>query len=167
MSASASWMFDWIEGAPFYAETHREAIDLVPEGHGRSWLDVGCGPGLVARLAAERGYEALGVDRDPAMIQAARRHETTARFEVADLSALPDADVVSAASLLIVVPDASATIDVLWRHVRPGGALLIVETTPRMTPENARALVRERPPCVTRPCGCGPASAAAAMSRPP
>jgi SAM-dependent methyltransferase len=136
-------LFSWIQGAPFYERVHAQAVELLPRGEGRAWLDVGCGPGLVARLAVARGYEARGVDRDPAMIAAARRHAggAGARYEIGDLDGAARAtqvDVVSAASLLIVLPDARAGLLQLWRAVKPGGYLLVVETTPAMTPEGAR-----------------------------
>ena len=63
------------------------------------------------------------------------------RFEVGDLehtSSQHRADVVSAASLLFVLPDPTAALHQLWRCVRPQGYLLVIETTNLMTPELAR-----------------------------
>jgi hypothetical protein len=51
------------------------------------------------------------------------------------------ADVVSAASLLIVLPEPRAALAQLWECVRPGGTLLVVETTEQMTPERARTIL--------------------------
>jgi ubiquinone/menaquinone biosynthesis C-methylase UbiE len=140
-------LFRWVQGAAFYEDVHAAAVALLQRGEGLSWLDVGTGPGLVARLAARRGYDALGIDRDPAMIRAARAlapavtSPARCRFEVADLAAVEAscaaADVVSAASLLIVVPEPQGALAQLWGRVRPGGALLVVETTPEMTPARA------------------------------
>jgi trans-aconitate methyltransferase len=146
-----SWLsaslFAWIQAAPFYAAAHAQAVQRLPDGNGRTWLDVGCGPGLVARLASRHGYEALGIDRDPAMIRRARQlvRNEHCRFEVGDLEAhgvQHTADVVSAASLLIVVPDARRALARLWKWVRPGGTLLVVETTREMNPARAKAVAR-------------------------
>ena len=71
MSFIAAKLFDWLQGADFYHAAHRAAVEHLPPGDGKLWVDVGCGPGLVARLAAARGYRAIGVDRDRHMIAAA------------------------------------------------------------------------------------------------
>ncbi|MBI3563401.1 MAG: class I SAM-dependent methyltransferase [Gammaproteobacteria bacterium] len=144
MSAVSAAFFAWVQGAPFYVDIHAAAVDLLPKGDGKTWLDVGCGPGLVARLASQRGYDVVGIDHDPAMILRARRlarDEKQCRFEVGDLRYLAQAhraDVVSAASLLFALPDRHAGIRHLWRCVSSGGSLLIVETTRDMVPARAR-----------------------------
>ena len=146
MSYLSARFFDWVQGAAFYHDAHQQAVALLPTGSGRSWLDIGCGPGLLAHLAAQRGYTAMGVDPDAAMLQRARRHtpsRSTAQFQQGDLAAamaMPPADVVSAASLLFVLPDPSTALQQLWRCVRPGGHLLVVETSRTMTPAHARAV---------------------------
>lgn len=136
---SGARFFRWVQGAGFYRALYADAAALVPHGNGARWLDVGCGPGLLTRIAAERGYDALGVDTSRAMIELARAEKGTAAFEVRPLDALvPDeADVVSAASLLAVLPDRAAGLEILWSAVRPGGVLLILEPTQAMTPRNA------------------------------
>ena len=142
-----SMLFTWLQGAHFYRDLHQRAVEQLPVGPGRIWLDVGCGPGLVTRFAAERGYSAKGVDADPSMIKAAKRlakvHRSSAEFEVANIDGLPEryADVVSAASLLAVLDDKSSGLKSLWRCVRPGGHLLIIEPTNQMNPENAKKLI--------------------------
>ena len=57
--------FTWVQSAQFYVDLHTQAIELLPTGDGKSWLDVGCGPGLVARLARSRGYDVLGLTKTP------------------------------------------------------------------------------------------------------
>jgi ubiquinone/menaquinone biosynthesis C-methylase UbiE len=146
MSRVAVGLFEWVQRAPFYVDVHRAAVGHLPPGSGATWLDVGCGPGLVARLAAAHGYRATGVDVDPGMVAAARRHDPEARadYVLGGLDELPEADVVSAASLLAVVPDVPAAVRQLWEAVRPGGALLVIETTSDMTPAVVRAALRRR-----------------------
>lgn len=142
-----SILFTWLQGAQFYQDLHQRAVDSLPPGTGKIWLDVGCGPGLVTRLAASRGYSAKGIDADPRMIKAAKRlakhHHSLAEFEVGNITALPYqyADVVSAASLLAVLDDKPSGLNSLWRCVRPGGYLLIIEPTDRMNPENAKNVI--------------------------
>ncbi|MBI3563031.1 MAG: class I SAM-dependent methyltransferase [Gammaproteobacteria bacterium] len=147
-----SLLFTWLQGAPFYHELHQRAVETLPPGTGKLWLDVGCGPGLVTRLAAIRGYRAKGIDADPRMIKTAQRlaklHHSAAEFEVGHIAALPyhGADVVSAASLLAVLDDKPSGLNRLWRCVRPGGYLRIVEPTDRMNLNNAnQAIARGLP----------------------
>jgi ubiquinone/menaquinone biosynthesis C-methylase UbiE len=138
--------FGFVQNAPFYRALHREAVSLLPPGRGARWLDVGCGPGLVARLAANQGYHATGLDIDPAMIrqarQQARRSVSSAQFEEAGLERLVDsrlkADVVSAASLLAVLDDRGAAVRSLLACLKDDGVLLIIETTDAMKPRAAR-----------------------------
>jgi ubiquinone/menaquinone biosynthesis C-methylase UbiE len=145
VSAISARFFEWVQNATFYADLHREAVELTLATMATpapSWVDVGCGPGLLARLAAEQGARVEGIDTDPAMVRAARRHPTTARFELGDAGELPaaSADVVSAASVLYGASDPTSMVATLWAAVRPGGALLLVETTPAMTIDAARRI---------------------------
>ena len=128
-------LFTWLQGADFYFDLHKQAVDFLPAGHGETWLDIGSGPGLVTRLAAERGWRATGIDTDPQMVAAAKRiarwKHSPAEFQMGDFTTLPAefAQVVSAASLLAVLPDREAGLRSLWHLLRPGGFLLIVEPT--------------------------------------
>jgi SAM-dependent methyltransferase len=142
-------LFTWMQEAEFYHNLHAEAVALLPEAQGsQRWMDVGCGPGLVTRLAAARGYQALGIDLNPQMIAAAeriaRREKSAAIFQVGSVSDLPDtsAAVVSAASLLAMLPDPMVGLNLLWQRVCHGGALLIIEPTAEMTVEHAHPLIR-------------------------
>src|SRR5450755_4753945 len=51
-------------------------------------LDAGCGPGRVGAELAARGHIVVGVDADPALIEAAIADHPGARWLVADLSEL-------------------------------------------------------------------------------
>ena len=139
MGALAARFFGYVQGADFYRGLHREAVALLPVGAGRIWFDVGCGPGLVARLAYERGYDAVGFDIDADMVRlACRRSAAAAGLRYVE-SGLDDlvvkhgrADVVSAASLLNVLSDRRAALIQLLDAVAPGGTLLVVETSDMM-----------------------------------
>jgi SAM-dependent methyltransferase len=63
-------------------------LELLPEPRGRT-VDIGCGEGRVGAVLTERGYEVIGVDSSPRMVELAReRHEAL----VADAAALPFED---------------------------------------------------------------------------
>lgn len=149
MSWTSAQLFTWLQGAGFYRDIHRQAVESLPPGRGQTWLDVGCGPGLVTRLAAGHGYSATGVDSDADMIRAARRIAarlgSPVSFQVGDLASIPAgaAEVVSAASLLAVLPDRAAGLSALRAAVRPGGSLLVIEPTASMTVENANRIIAD------------------------
>jgi 2-polyprenyl-3-methyl-5-hydroxy-6-metoxy-1,4-benzoquinol methylase len=65
-------LFTWLQGAGFYYDHHKQAVELLPQANGNSWLDAGSGPGLVSRLAAQRVYQVTGIDTDATTIQVAR-----------------------------------------------------------------------------------------------
>lgn len=140
---SSATFFSWLQRAPFYRAAHEAAVATLPSGRGR-WVDVGTGPGLVARAAAARGYVVHGFDADEAMIAVAKRDHGAATFSVASLNQVEQltapAQVVSAASLVTVLDEPKQALDTLWRLVAPAGTLLIIETTAQMRLPRALAL---------------------------
>jgi SAM-dependent methyltransferase len=141
MSQLSAWWFSQVQAAHFYIEVHKQAVALLGPGQGQTWFDIGCGPGLVTRLAKASGHQAQGFDLDPAMVVQARRlaGPQGPRFEASalDQTRHGQADVVSAASLLQVLPDRAAGLRQLLAAVAPGGRLLVVETSARMAQASA------------------------------
>jgi SAM-dependent methyltransferase len=64
------------------------ALALCPITPGQRVLDLGCGPGDLAAELAARGLAVTGIDKDPELLAAARRHAPTVQFEQQDLSEL-------------------------------------------------------------------------------
>lgn len=150
MSWLSARFFSYVQSAAFYRELHDRAVQLLPSGEGQVWLDVGTGPGLVARDAYAHGYRAIGFDIDPAMVEQARENShrlfSRAVFRVAGLDELPAsgmADVVSAASLLAVLNGKEEALRRLMACVNERGTLLIIETTNLMKPRNAWIWLRK------------------------
>jgi 2-polyprenyl-3-methyl-5-hydroxy-6-metoxy-1,4-benzoquinol methylase len=146
---TAASLFTRLQSADFYRAMHARAADLLPAGDGMTWLDVGCGPGVMSRLAAHRGYRVRGIDRSPAMIEAARRIAQREQLSVdfgvstleSELSSDRRYDVVSASSLLVVLPDSKHGLSQLEALVRPGGRLLVIEASPTMRVVSACRLI--------------------------
>jgi len=111
------------------ADVHGEA-DLVDRLGGTSVLDAGCGTGRVALELARRGWDTVGVDLDPAMLEVAREKGPHLRWEVQDLATLAlgrHFDVVLGAGnvLLFVSPGSEpAVVAALAGHLAPGGRLV-------------------------------------------
>lgn len=68
------------------------ALQRTGVGPGTRYLDVGCGAGVAAQLAAARGALVCGVDAAETMIAIARESIPDGEFHVGDLEALPFAD---------------------------------------------------------------------------
>lgn len=94
-------------------------------------VDLGCGPGNLTRLLAERwpGAEVTGVDSSPEMVAAARQVGGAVRFEVADLRDWARAsreqlvDVLVSNATLQWVPGHLDLLPALLDAVAPGGWL--------------------------------------------
>jgi SAM-dependent methyltransferase len=67
----------------------RAFMDGLPDG---PVLDAACGTGRHTKYLADRGHEVMGVDRNEAMLERAKKKIPDAEFEVGDLSKLPAED---------------------------------------------------------------------------
>jgi SAM-dependent methyltransferase len=112
-------------------DMHGEAA-LVASYLPATVLDAGCGTGRVAIELASRGHDVVGVDVDPAMLEAARAKAPGLTWVEADLTD-PAFDlgrtfdvVVMAGNVLIFVPSGTEgqVIANTARHVSPGGRLV-------------------------------------------
>lgn len=112
-------------------ERGRPFVDLlarVRAADPRTVADLGCGPGNLTALVAERWPQAdvLGLDSSAEMIASARRLDTPARFEIADLRDwAPPApvDVLVSNATLQWIPEHLELLPGLVAHVAPGGWL--------------------------------------------
>jgi SAM-dependent methyltransferase len=84
----------WARGAESRLVALYEAVlHLLAPLPGTRLLDAGCGAGLFASLAAERGAQVHGLDAAPGLVEYARRRVPgAAEFVVGDIGALPFAD---------------------------------------------------------------------------
>jgi len=102
-------------------------------------LDAGSGTGRVAAELTARGHHVVGVDADPALVEAARLDYPGPEFVVADLADLDlstmdpfDAAVVAGNVMVFLAPGSES--DVLARlaaHVRPEGPIVVGFATNR------------------------------------
>jgi tellurite methyltransferase len=114
--------------------------ELLPD---RSVLDLGCGQGRDALVAARRGHRVVGVDLSATgvrqMVQEAEREGLSVVGIVADIVSFePDDsfDVVVLDRVLHMLPDDDARGRVLARmvrHVQPGGHLLVADTSQNLS----------------------------------
>jgi SAM-dependent methyltransferase len=109
-------------------------------------LDVGCGPGLLLRVAAARGWRVEGLDLNPWASAYASEHfdvtVTLGTVETADLDPVAF-DAVTMLDLIEHLPSADTTIAAVARALRPGGVLAVL--TPIADSLGARLLGRRWP----------------------
>ncbi|PWJ22272.1 class I SAM-dependent methyltransferase [Jannaschia seohaensis] len=110
-----------------FAPWAQDLLDRAGVGRGDRGLDLACGTGIVARLAAARGGEPTGLDVNEGMLAAARAHPQGQglRFVVGDAGGLPleDAafDHVICQQGFQFFPDRDAALRECHRVLRPGG----------------------------------------------
>lgn len=95
-------------------------------------VDLACGTGDIARLAAEAGARwVIGVDLTPRMLTVARVRGGRTRYLAGDMGALPlgsaSADVVTTGYGLRNVPDLDEALAEVARVLRPGGRFLSLD----------------------------------------
>jgi SAM-dependent methyltransferase len=119
-------------------DIHERVIEQLAPQPGLRWLDLACGTGAVAELAAARGADVTGVDLSPALIETASLRASEqgldVDYRVGDTEALDldDAsfDAVSSTLGIMFAPDHEAAARELARVTRPGGRICLASWTP-------------------------------------
>jgi SAM-dependent methyltransferase len=136
-------------------------IDRAAPAQGERVVDVGCGTGNGALLAAERGARVTGVDPSPRLLEVARGEATArgldATFELGEAAALPledgEADLVVSVFGVIFAEDPDAAAAELARVTAPAGRIVMSAWIPGGA---VSAAVREARETVARVLGAPP-----------
>jgi len=134
----ATWMdgnYDYF--SRFMESSAVEFLERLNLREGNTLLDVACGSGQLALVAARRGVRATGVDIAPNLIDAARGRAVSeglaAKFDEGDAEALPydDAsfDVVASIFGAMFAPRPELVTSELVRVCRPGGTIAMANWT--------------------------------------
>ena len=117
---------DWAYLFEPYARPANEVIfDQLGLGQGARLLDIACGSGFAAQLAARRGGVVTGIDASEALVTIARARTPDGDFRVADMFALPfpDACFDMATSFNGIWKGCEAALREAARVLVPGGLL--------------------------------------------
>jgi SAM-dependent methyltransferase len=149
---------DWVEG--MFCPAFEQVLRAAGVQAGTRLLDIGCGPGLAAQLAAQRGAAVAGLDAAAASIAIARARTQQGDFRVGEMEELPwpdhTFDVVTSFNALQFAADLVHAVQEAKRVTRPGGrvALLVwgrAEACESMA--TIAALSQLLPPLPSRPDG--------------
>lgn len=120
----------WQRMAAEGMSVHGEADCLCRLLESGSVLDAGCGTGRVGIEMAARGYDVVGVDLDPAMLDTARRNAPEVEWHLADLLDIDLGrrfDLVALPGnvmIFLATGTEGAVVANLQRHLAPDGVLV-------------------------------------------
>jgi SAM-dependent methyltransferase len=122
---------DWAEVQEGVMRVAFEAgLEALGVGSGTRLLDVGCGAGLVLRLAADRGADVSGLDASPAMVANAQRRVPGAPIVQGEIEELPFAhdafDVVTGFNSFQYAAQPVHALEEAVRVLAPGGRVLML-----------------------------------------
>jgi 2-polyprenyl-3-methyl-5-hydroxy-6-metoxy-1,4-benzoquinol methylase len=109
----------------------RRWVNRIVRRHGPvgRWLDVGCSAGFVVAAAEEAGFDAFGVELEPAAVEYGRRELGLTNLAIGtfEAQAYPRDyfDVISMYDVIEHVPDLNGTVAELARVLKPTGVIEI------------------------------------------
>ena len=129
----------------------RVVVDRAAPTEGERVVDVGCGTGNAALLAAARGARATGVDPAPRLLEVARARAAAqgldATFALGEAAALPledgDADVVLSVFGVIFAPDAPDAAAEMARVIASAGRIVLSAWVPEGAISDAVRVAQE------------------------
>ena len=134
-------------------------LDRAGVGAGTAYLDIGCGSGMAAMIAAARGAKVSGIDAAPALLAIARERSQTGDFRTADLEELPFADagfdVVTSFNAIQFAGNPALALAEARRVTRPGGIIAILVWGEPEGMEMASIITALRPLLPPPPPGAG------------
>ncbi|MFE3178728.1 methyltransferase domain-containing protein [Amycolatopsis sp. NPDC059090] len=154
-------LLDAADALPGAADLRARTYDLLRLDPGEAVVDVGCGSGRAVAELADLGANAVGVDPDPGMLDAARQRWPRLDFQAGTAEALPLADGAvtgyRADKVFHDVRDVPAAFAEARRVLAPGGRIVLAGhdwdtfVIDSADPVLTRTIVHARADLVTNP----------------
>ncbi len=113
-----------------FSPGYEAVLEACGVGAGTAYLDAGCGAGLAAQMAAERGATVSGFDAAEGLLTIARRRVPAGEFHVADLEQVPfpddHFDVVTGFNAFQFAGDPGRALAEARRVTKPGGTVVVM-----------------------------------------
>ncbi|HEY1800180.1 MAG TPA: class I SAM-dependent methyltransferase [Terriglobales bacterium] len=107
-----------------------DAFDRVKLGPGTQYLDAGCGAGMAAQIARERGAQVSGLDASESLLGIARRRVPEGDFRQGELEMLPfednSFDLVTGFNSFQYAANPGAALAEAKRVARPGSSVVVM-----------------------------------------
>jgi SAM-dependent methyltransferase len=126
---------DWADiQEAMFRPAYVDVLDRLGVGTGCRLLDAGCGAGMAAALAAERGAAVSGIDASEPLLEIARARVPDGDFRQGDLKTLPfeddGFDVVTGFNAFQFAGNPDVALAEARRVARPGGAVVVMTWGP-------------------------------------
>jgi SAM-dependent methyltransferase len=129
---------------PHYQSLYEAVQNRLGIRKGTRMLDVGCGPGGAAFLAAQRGASVAGLDASPQSIEVARERVSEGDFRIGDMESLPwpngSFDAVTGFNSFPFAGNPAAALAEARRVLAPNGKLGIAIFSPREESQQTRIM---------------------------
>ncbi|MFZ6011832.1 MAG: class I SAM-dependent DNA methyltransferase [Bacteroidota bacterium] len=149
-----------LEGYNLWAATYQQESNPIkdlsdrfieknlPDLHGKSVLDSGCGTGKFCGVAtAQFATKVVGLDLSPKMIETARKENPSVEFLCADLSSVSLSenifDVVVCALALGHIEDLEPALTTLSKSLKTDGVLVITDFHPFLTIQRSKRTFKD------------------------
>lgn len=136
LSDNAAQMYEREFVPALFAQWPPHLIEAAHIDQSDRVLDVGCGTGIFARMAAEHTGQSgriTGLDLNESMLAVARSIDPEIEWRAGDATRLPFSDhaydVVASQFVLMFVPDRVVALKEMWRVLAPGGRLVVAVWT--------------------------------------
>jgi malonyl-CoA O-methyltransferase len=131
------------ESNPIKELSNKFVESMLPDLHGKSVLDAGCGTGHFCLYAQKhQAARIMGIDFSQVMIDEAKKNCPSAQFYCGDLSTLnfkqEPVDVIICALVIGHIENISQTLTNFSSLLKPGGYLVLTDFHPILTLQNAK-----------------------------
>lgn len=124
-------------GASYFYNEHLEmptTLKMLGNVNGKKILDLGCGPGLYARILSNKGARVKGIDISKEEIKIAKREDPKSEFIVGDIEKLPfknnEFDIVLSALVLGHLKSWNKTLRGVNKVLKKGGIFVFSINNP-------------------------------------